>query len=32
MDSQIALIEAGLLLPGGEPKLEDLVVARMCAI
>jgi 26S proteasome regulatory subunit N12 len=26
---QIGLIEAGLLIPTGEPKLEDLVVARM---
>lgn len=25
---QVGLIEAGLLIPGGDPKLEDLVVAR----
>jgi hypothetical protein len=28
-NSQIGLIEAGLLIPTGEPKVEDLVVARM---
>jgi hypothetical protein len=30
--SQIGLIEAGLLIPTGEPKLEDLVVARMHSV